>query len=214
MEKETKHLYFGAFKTCLEMMIDRKYQVPSRLQSITEREFTLTSSYLELQGIVDPKSGFPVTVLMSTHLTKSEILDDIKRLITPESKVFDVTKIRNVKVIVIYNAEIVKLDDQIGYPFIEFFDVHLMFVNPTKHIYQPKWRLMTEDEITQMLKRYTVKTAQPSRLQLGSICFDDPINRYYDGHPPSKDYKGDVYEIIRDGISVFYRKVTAKRMNL
>jgi hypothetical protein len=49
---------------------------------------------------------------------------------------------------------------------------------------------------------------------ISSVCIDDPINRYYGGKPPNGDKKhGDMYEITRDGINIFYRKVVSKRVN-
>jgi DNA-directed RNA polymerase subunit H (RpoH/RPB5) len=196
------------------MVIDRGYRVPAPMMNVTEKDFNMTPQYLEMRGITDPKLELEVRIKLSTQTVKQEFMDDLRVFVNPKQKTFDVGKIDQFRLICVYDANMLKLDDYLTHPFVEFFDLHLMFVNPTKHIYQPKWRLMTEDEIIEMLKRYTAKSTQPSRLQLGSICLDDPINRYYGGKPPSKDYKGDVYEIIRDGISVFYRKVVAKRMNL
>jgi DNA-directed RNA polymerase subunit H (RpoH/RPB5) len=104
--------------------------------------------------------------------------------------------------------------DFIGHPWVEIFDVRHMFINPTKHALQPKWRLMEEAEIIEMLKRYEANTSQTTRTLLGSVCIDDPVNRYYGGRPQTKTYHGDIYEITRSGINIFYRKVVAKRMNL
>jgi DNA-directed RNA polymerase subunit H (RpoH/RPB5) len=100
------------------------------------------------------------------------------------------------------------------YTFFELFDIRRIFNNPTKHVYQARWRLLKKDEIRTILKQYG--SDGKKRFMLGSVCVDDPINTYYGGRPPSlePEYEGDVYEIIRDGNSIFYRKVVPTRMNL
>lgn len=230
------HLYFGARQTCLEMLKDRSYDVPQHLFCLTEKQFGQShEKNMSIGGITDQQKN-KVFIKMFNGKDKTTLFNEILYLINTELKEKDLPKktidkstdveafvneIKNIRVIIIYDprvatAGIVKLDETyIGHAFIEAFDVHLMFINPSKHIYQPKWRLMNETEITQMLQRYEAKSAHPSRVLLGSVCIDDPMNRYYGGKPPSKDRKnGDIYEIIRDGVNIFYRKVSSKRMNL
>ena len=110
----------------------------------------------------------------------------------------------------------IKLDAiYLGHPNLEIFDASTRFINPSRHIYQPKWRLLTDKEISDILKYFEAEATHPSKLLLPSVCMDDPMVRYYRGRPQSPTYKnGDVFEINRGGVNIFYRKVISKRMNL
>jgi len=238
MNKHMIHLYFGARQTCLEMLKDRFYNVPGQLSCITEQHFTKSlkngdKKYMEISGIKDTL-GRPVFVKMSTETDRGNLFVEtllfLKRELPPSSireskdskdKAEEIVNdIKNIRLIIIYDPEqsssFSKLSEiYVGDSMIEAFDVHLMFINPKKHVYQPKWRLMGDDEVSEMLRRYEAKSSHPSRVLFGSVCIDDPMNRYYGGHPPSQDKRnGDMYEITRDGVNIFYRKVISKRMNL
>ena len=128
-------------------------------------------------------------------------------------KEFNLHSLKNFRVIIVYNNKIASSaieEEYVLHPFVEVFDVNHLFVNPTKHIYQPSWRLMSQKEITELMSKYDARTSLArAKIVLGSVCVDDPINKYYGGRPGV-----DVYEIIRDGTSIYYRKVTSKRMNI
>lgn len=223
MESNVPRLYFGARKTCLEMIIDRGYLVPTHLSQLTEKEFNLSSSHhMELTGITDPKQQLPVIVKLTKQVEKTSLKEEIGNFVlstfpqgSTKLKDFELSKVSGVRLIIIYDASIFPgfEEEYLDHRFVEVFDVRHMYINPIRHIYQPKFRLMDESEIIKMLKRYEADVPQPSRLMLPGICIDDPINRYYRGRPPSKDYKGDVYEITREGVNIFYRRVTSKRIN-
>jgi DNA-directed RNA polymerase subunit H (RpoH/RPB5) len=207
-------LFYGARRTCLEMLKDRGYVVPEQSFWLEEKNFEINES---ISGITDLDGKNVVIYMYDGSEKQTEIEDNVCKLIKLD-KNLSLRDAKNAHIIIIYDANKVnntKFETEyIGHPFIEVFDVHHLFINPTKHVYQAKWRLMSESEITEILQRYEAKMAQTSRVMLGSVCIDDPINRYYGGRPPSKERRGDVYEIIRDGVNIFYRKVIAKRMNL
>lgn len=229
------HLYFGARKTSLEMLKDRHYNVPEYLFSLTEKQFgSETEKYFKISGITDNR-GIPVYIKLYEGGDKSSLFADILDFLRSQLPETDipigkddetiVKNIKNIRLFIIYDStgvaqNLARLNETyIGDPnreasFIEAFDVNFMYINPTKHVYQPKWRLMSEAEITEVMQRYEDKSAHLTRSLFASVCIDDPINRYYGGKPPSKDGKGgDMYEIIRDGVNVFYRKVSSKKMN-
>jgi len=85
--------------------------------------------------------------------------------------------------------------------YFEVFSVRLMCANPIRHRYQPKFTLMTDTK--EITDKYDAKS-----IMLGAMCIDDPVNRYYGGQI------GQVYEIVRNGTSIYYRRVVGKRMNL
>ena len=216
------HLYFGARQTCLEMLKDRHYEVPVDLYLLSKENFVLRDKKsFFMDGIKEKYEGniVPVFIIMSMD-DKDNLYRTIGswtgHTISTDS---DLKHISDIHLILICDgtkkvSQLISDADFIGHRNVEIFDVRHMFINPTKHIYQPKWRIMSDKEITEMLQRYEANMTQTSRILLGAVCIDDPINRYYGGRPASKDRKGDVYEIIRDGVTVFYRKVVSKRMNV
>jgi DNA-directed RNA polymerase subunit H (RpoH/RPB5) len=78
-----------------------------------------------------------------------------------------------------------------------------MCINPIRHRYQPRFTLLSDKDSKEILEKFDAKP-----IMLGAICTDDPVNRYYAGRV------GQVYEIVRNGTSMYYRRVVAKRMNL
>lgn len=224
MDPNTIRLYFGARRTCLEMLSDRGYEIPPHLQTLTLEEFSMETD-LELASITDKDDNRIFVKMFYDAMKPADIKAACKKFIEEEGVAFDknlddLTPEDKIHIIIAYDPlagstpSPYKFENQYGgHQLIEVFDVHKLFINPTKHVYQPKWRLMKESEINELLHRYEAKMQPTTRVILGSVCIDDPINRYYFGKPPSKERRGDVYEIIRDGISIFYRKVVAKKMN-
>lgn len=214
------HLFFGARQTCLEMIRDRHYQFPLTLLDVTESQFLRdkkrTQCFDFIGGIggtgeiIDLNSQ-KTYIMLSRSSKASDLVSELKQKDLPVGKL---EEIKGFHVIVICYADSTLLDKFSGHAYVEVFDVKHIFVNPTKYKDQPKWRLMNKDEIAEVLQRYESQTKQPSRILLGSVCLNDPVNRYYGGRPASKGFAGDVYEIRRDGINIFYRKVISKQMNL
>jgi len=92
----------------------------------------------------------------------------------------------------------------------EFLPLKTFVYNVTKHELQPKFNLITNQTIITNI--YNYYSANPSLM--GTICYDDPINIYYGGEYADGNKKGHIYEIIRDGVTLYYRKVSSKRMNI
>jgi DNA-directed RNA polymerase subunit H (RpoH/RPB5) len=220
MDANTIRLYYGARKTCLEMLTDRGYTIPPPLPALTFDAFAFSpEKYLELIGITDKQNKHVAVKMFHTDMKFNEMKVECKKFLEIDKDISELDETDMIHLIIAYDpykaaTSAHKIEkDHIGHPYIEVFDVHKLFVNPTKHVYQPKWRLMSDKEVTEMLQRYEANMAQTTRVVLGSVCIDDPMNRYYDGKPAGKDRRGDVFEIIRDGICVFYRKVITKKMN-
>jgi DNA-directed RNA polymerase subunit H (RpoH/RPB5) len=237
MNSKKLGLYFKARNTCLDMLRDRKYDVPSYLFTLDEKTFNSNFvRYSVIDNITDLK-GNKVLVVIFNGSDRVILFSKIYDILTlhvdnmtssfknDETNILN-TKDMNVRTIILYDSvgalqNLSKLDRvYIGDPnqegsMIEAFDINYMSINPTKHIYQPKWRLLSENEIIEVLQRYESKSTQLTKNLFPSVCIDDPINRYYGGKPPCKENKGgDMYEINRDGVSLFYRRVISKRMNL
>lgn len=238
-EKNRLQLFYRARQTCLEMLSDRHYNVPSYLKTITEIEFINNfNNYSLITSITDNKSR-PVIVYLYNGTDKTTLFDQVANILEnkKESLHLEIRKsekdnestvqgITGIRLFIIYDQKdvgnnLVNLcNTYIGdpnhiAPFIEVFSLQQLIVNPTKHIYQPKWRLLSEEEANNVLHHYEHGVSHLNRNLFPSVCIDDPINRYYGGKPPGRDGKGgDIYEIIRDGVGISYRKVSSKRMNI
>jgi DNA-directed RNA polymerase subunit H (RpoH/RPB5) len=222
-------LYFGARNTCLEMLRDRGCDVPAHLQ-LTEKEFGIMydNDKLDIIGIND-ENKIPVYVKIVRHDSTVSKPSEYKRVLDEiaESTMFKklgllgekdtgyqameiLLKSRSIHIIVIYNprhqgkTHSKYEEDHIGNNLLEVFNVYSLNINPTKHVYQPKFRLIkNQDEILSKYQKYDAKP-----ILFSSICIDDPINRYYGGN------LGELYEITRNGVNIFYRKIIGKRMNI
>lgn len=233
--------YYGARKTCLEMFLARGYQVPDHHKNLTEKEFEIMfdKKQMEITGITDNQNKPVYVRLVEPSRTFNKVPDKqaIFKDIAKHFKSTGMTPMDNdknveeaadqgiIRLCLIYNAQQQgnaqnKLEqDYITHPYIEIHRVHVIYINPTESILQPKYELITDEiEIAKIYKRYDAKP-----LLIGSICIDDPINRYYRGRPAEKrlDKKGELvdtmahlFKVIRKGSNIFYRKVTLKRMNI
>jgi DNA-directed RNA polymerase subunit H (RpoH/RPB5) len=214
MNTNEDHLFFGARQTCLEMIRDRHYRFPLTLFDVTEAQFFRdkkhTTFFDVIGDVVDLNSQVTYIILSRTGKA-AEVVSEMKRFGLQVSKLEEITGFH---LILVCDAEPSFVDKFSGHSNVEVFDVRHIFVNPTKYKDQPKWRIMDKDEINEVLQRYESQVKIPSRVLLGSVCINDPVNRYYGGRPPGKGFAGDIYEIRRDGINIFYRKVISKRMNL
>ena len=238
MSDNTKQLFFKARQTCLEMMKDRGYQIPDSLH-INLDQFLLDEheQYMVMTGITEPtKFPRPVHVVMVNEQKQNDIYKRVHDVCAPPNFIASIklsikdrvqafTSIHStenpvnpmMRIIVIYNAGSSNSHASLGLTtekdsLLEFFELRQMTINPKNHIYQPIWRLMKKNEVDDLFQIFENKSA---RILLGSVCFDDPMNRYYDGRPPCDIKKtGDVYEITRDGVNIFYRKVVMKKINL
>jgi DNA-directed RNA polymerase subunit H (RpoH/RPB5) len=212
------HLFFGARQTCLEMIRDRHYRFPLSLLDATEAQFLRDKKHTTFFDFIGGGNGEIVDlnsrktyIILSRTGKAAEIVSEMRRYDLQVGKLEEIT---GYHVILVCDADATFVDKFMGHPCVEVFDVRHIFVNPTKYKDQPKWKLMDKEEITEVLQRYESQSKQPSRVLLGSVCIDDPVNRYYGGRPPVKGFAGDVFEIRRDGLNIFYRKVISKHMNL
>jgi DNA-directed RNA polymerase subunit H (RpoH/RPB5) len=216
-QMDDRRLFYGARRTCLEMLADRGYIIPPGARKISEQEYVLVGDPLDhIVGIKEPssadgKEGRDVQIVLIRN-------DSFADLGIVCGKKFGVSKLDEISekhprlhLIIIWksggsDSNIRKnIAKYIDHSNIELFDMDIMYINPTKHRYQAKFRLMGDSEVTEMLKKYGSSGA---KTILAQMCLDDPINRYYGGHV------GDVYEIDRDGVNIFYRRVCSKLMNI
>ena len=225
-------IYYVARQTCLEMLIDRGYVVPELLTRLTEKEFEVMfdKKQMDLSGIID-NEGRPVYVKMIEHTRQFHKAADRVALFKEVAKHFNSIGVTSVvdektltealddgkiRLIIIYNSrqpgqlQNKYEEEYMTHGFIEVYQVHQIYINPKKLKYQPKFKLITDqEELAKIYRRYDAKP-----IMLGSTCIDDPINRYYGGRPAENGKMAHIYEITRDGTNIFYRKVINKRMNI
>jgi DNA-directed RNA polymerase subunit H (RpoH/RPB5) len=204
-DKITKHIFYTAFKTCLEMFADRNYSVPKKLQEISEALFDINTIYDSCQD----NNENNISIAFFNGKEKKEFQYILKKSYKHINYLFILYNSQNAdQTLNKYTKEF------IGDPYkqdsnIEVFDINTLYINPKHHILQPKWRLLNSNEIEDLINRYK------SKALIASVCIDDPMCRYYGGKPPFGDKKlGDVFEITRDGLNIFYRKVVSKKMNI
>lgn len=201
------HTYYIARQRCLQMLKDRKYAVPEHLCNIPESEFNANhTKYMVVRGIVD-LDKIPVVIVMCKPNEDNDDIE-IKRAINITDKTaYKLSEEKSTHIIVLYHPLGDKRDLLIGNPFVEVFEVDFMYIDRVNYIYQPKWTLMSKEDVAKLLQNVP-------KANLGSVCIDDPMNRYYRGFPASASRVGDIYKIIDNGVRVYYRKVINKFMNV
>lgn len=225
-------IYYGARQTCLEMLRDRNYKVPENLFQLTKKEFEIMfeKRQMDLYGITDVENK-PIYVkfveparLFNKEADRVTIFKEIAKYfnsigmseITDEKTLDEALNGGLIRLIIIYNSRQLgqlqtKYEEKyITHPYIEIYQVHNMNISVIKNKYQPKWRLISDPtEQAQVYRRYEAKP-----IMIGSVCIDDPVNRYYGGRPAENGKIAQIYEITRNGLNIYYRKVVSKRMNL
>jgi len=222
-------VYQSAYNVCLKMLKDRGYTLPAYLQPVTEDQFEvmLERKQLDMTGITD-NNGIPTYVRIiepSVPFTKDKKrVYDIMAFyfknnglpdITDGKKLIEAADAGKVRIIIIYKespgskAQNQPEKEYIQHAFIEIHEVHNLSIDPLECKYQAQWRLMTEAEVKEVKKRYDAQS-----IMFGGVAIDDPINRYYRGRPAEKGRPAQMYEVIRNGTSISYRRVLTKVMNI
>lgn len=180
--------YMVVRKTVIEMMNDRKYSVESKLD-VTEDEALkeMNNSSLKVtkknEEIViyfcdDKKMGVAKIRQLHKNIkeTKKHIIVISKYPLTSQSTKFINENMKDIE--------------------FEFFLEKDLLFNITKHYLQPKYRLLNNDEIDELLKTFNCKISN-----LPKIMIHEPICKYFNVK------KKDVFEIRRKDGSIYYRSV-------
>ena len=215
-------IYYEARNVCIRMMNDRKYVVPLYL-NITKAQFDvlLRNNDMDLKGITYFNKllqiNVPVYVAFISpdeQFSRAENKTNIFNKIAQYLQYNDVELMENdVKqgrchIMIVYNAKNQASQNKFeqtynDYTNIQIFDVNKLAINVLNHTYQSKFRLLETDERNVIVRRLGMNMSQ-----FPTICFDDPVNKYYNGHI------GDMYEIVREGTIVVFKVVSSRMMNL
>ena len=229
---DNNQIYYGARQTVLKMLKDRHYKVPELLTQLTEKEFDILfeKRQMDIHGISDnQEKPVYIRVIEPTRQFNKEKdrVTDFREVakyfnaigmnhITDDKTLESSLDNGQIRLIIIYNSrqpgqlQTKYEEEYITHSHIEVYQVHNINIPPKETKYQPKFKLIADtEEITKIYRRYDGKP-----IMLGSICIDDPMNRYYGGRPAEQGKLAHIYEINRGGTNIFYRKVISKRMNL
>lgn len=217
-------IYYKARNNCLKMCETRGYTVPENLKNMTIDEFGVAyeKNYLDIYGITDPDGRMVYIKFINPNhqYTKNEhrdkayreIVDSLQQHginIVSTDKLIENFTDEKIRLIIVYNPQ--HGEQKKAFPkFLEVFKITDLSKELLDHVYQPKYRLITDrKEIEEIYQRYN---CNPNMIP--SICIDDPIVRYFAARPAEKGKLANVFEITRDGRNISYRKVINKKMNL
>jgi DNA-directed RNA polymerase I, II, and III subunit RPABC1 len=200
---DIKQLY-TAWKTTIEMMLDRGYIFETPYDEIGYDEFRIlymdrNCDIYATDNTLEPGRKMYVKFVLNTKTKTSQVKEFIDEI---TEKYIDATS--DELLIVMrgsYNTNIMKIQKDKVYKYVQIMWVKNLLFNPTRHSLVPKHEKITKDEISELMEKYQLK----SRTQLPLITREDPIVRWY-------NFKsGDVLRIIRPSEtsreSIFYRCV-------
>lgn len=165
------HLIFKARQTVVEMLRDRKYEIPDNLLNEKIGDFKTAHANKKLDiYVTNPKKCYVKFVLL--HKTRPNILREyISQLKESHLDGDDGTLIlvlRNKP-----NNTLNKLSNE--FHNIQIFWLRNLIVNITHHKLVPKFEKIDESDIEPLLKNYKLS----SRSQLPMMLRDDPISKYF-----------------------------------
>ena len=223
--QEIINIYYNGWLNCIKMLKNRKYKIDYDKYNVNFDEFKLLydKDILLIKALDNNKQVYVKFAQsnknFSTMDPKIEILNDILKQ-SRKNKLSDLLKIMNnkkIRIIVIYNsynAKNNKFDNKFeafgdDHEHLEVFQVHKMAINIINHIYQSKYILLNNKQVELLKNLFNV-----SPKLLGSICINDPINKYYNGKPKKYNKRADIYKVIRKDGNIYYRRVISKKMNI
>lgn len=198
MDYKDKKLLFKVRTTVLEMLADRKYDVPENFHiSFEVFLLLLEENNLDIHLIKDGLKPVYVRFLydFNKNITKKDIDGFIEEImgitVNPDTNIILILKNTPSK----NNREMLnKIDNT------EFFSMDNLSFNITHHSLVPQHILLNEDEHEEILKKYHC-----TKAQLPKLPKTDPVARYYGMQ------SGDICKIIRKspsmGETIYYRHV-------
>jgi DNA-directed RNA polymerases I, II, and III subunit RPABC1 len=193
---------YNARKTILEMMKDRGYDITKHIEDIPLELFieTIADDNLEILFEKDDKTKLVVYFFIEIKsISKKNFKSICDKLI---SKYED----DNLNIILVFpgkpsssiKKEIINTPKYLN---IQLYQLKHLIINITKHKLQPKFKVLTDDNLKKVCSMLFVP-----KEQFPKILINDPISRYYGVKP------GQVFEIKRQSKSsgeyITYRIVT------
>ena len=175
MDFEERNTLYNIRKTVIEMLKDRNYIVPSS-EDITFDEFSIKFKNKNIDIYVDNTNENKGKVFVYFHNENKTIpKSDLKNLL---NKTIETYQDEEIKLIIILkekgNGSIFKEITKDVYKNVEIFMNKNMIFNITHHEFVPKHIVLSEDEETEVLEKYST-----TKNKLPKIFKNDPIAKYY-----------------------------------
>lgn len=198
--QEKKNLY-KVRQTVLEMVSDRGYMIPSHMLAITFEQFSIQYDQKNIDLYIENEDKAK-KYYVYFHIDKAFGKNDMKSVV---QKIINQYNDDNIGIIILLkdkeSTSILKEKSKPLYKNVEFFEQQKMTFNISKHVFQPKFIILNNDDAkNEILEKY-----QTTVNKLPKIYTTDPMAKYYDMK------KGDIVKVIRNdpevGLSISYKLV-------
>ena len=165
----------NSWNTVLELINDRNYKLESIYYKLGDEEFKYLIQNNKLNIIAkNDQNNIIYVKFILTSKVKTATIKEIAQEINEKCKSYD--KINLLFILKSKpNTSLNKLEKDKTLGNLQIMWCKYLQINPTKHRLVPKHSKMSEDEISELLERYSIK----NRNQLPIILRSDPIVRYY-----------------------------------
>jgi DNA-directed RNA polymerases I, II, and III subunit RPABC1 len=189
--------FYRARRTILEMLEDRHYPVDPHAKELSFEEFSMFFEKKQIHFQVENDEGHVLYVFFYTDpktFGKKEYSSFLEQVDSTKPS-YSLMIVLREKLNTVMKRELE------GELFLntEFFLLHELQFNKTKHPIVPQHIRMTEEEKQEVMKHYSAKLSN-----MPVISRNDPIVRYYGGKP------GEMFRIQRRssaGLVIYYRVV-------
>ena len=164
---------FHARKTILEMMEDRGYDTSKHIKDIPLELFIETVADNNLEMVFEGENKLVVYFFTEIKsISKKEFKSVCDKLISKyEDDYLNIIMVFPNKASSSIKKEIILTPK---YKNVQLYELKHLIINITKHKLQPKFKVLTEDEITEIITKLSIP-----KEQFPKILITDPISRYY-----------------------------------
>lgn len=181
----TIEMFVNCFNTTIDMLNDRKYIAKSDKLSSNDKDYVLKliNDGNECRPVLSGSSSLDELLLIDViiHMSPKKLgkkeIDLILENITETKHIILITIQKNTPCASKCILELSEIR-------IEHFLLKELSINITKHIYQPKFKLLTKEEIKEVLETFSCKP-----INIKKILISDAVCKYYDAK------KKDVFRI-------------------
>ena len=176
---------FKIRKTLFEMLEDRHFNIDIIKNNITSLKEINAMYDNNNVNFSDEKNNIYIHFFLDKKSFGKKDLENIVKSNIDYEYILIIIPDQNI------SAVVLKELSQPTYNGVEIFQKKQLITNITKHVLQPKFRLLSKDEIEKIMENYRVEKLS----YFAKIKTTDPISKYYGAK------KGDLFEIIRNSES-------------
>ncbi len=196
--QEKKDLY-RVRKNVLDMIQDRGFSIPPELLSLNFEQFSMQFDQENIDMFIEneDKGKFYIHFCLDKSFGKNDLKALVQKIITNYDD-------SNIKIVVLLKdkekTSIIKEKNKPLYKNVEFFEQKVMTFKIMDHIYQPKFIILSESEVEELIEKYKTPISK-----FPTMSVNDPVAKYYGVK------KGQVFKILRIdpevGFGIGYRVV-------